>query len=85
MAKWDSLIRFAASEGGEYWASLPIDTVPAAGLTVQGFPDIDALESGSTEGTKVTVDRLLAPVPDTTIPIMCIGLNYRNHANEASV
>lgn len=85
MAKWDSLIRFAAAEGGEYWASLPIDTEPAAGLTVQGFPDINALESGSTEGTKVTVDRLLAPVPDTTIPLMCIGLNYRDHANEASV
>jgi 2-keto-4-pentenoate hydratase/2-oxohepta-3-ene-1,7-dioic acid hydratase in catechol pathway len=24
-------------------------------------------------------------VPATDIPIVCIGLNYRNHANEASV
>ncbi|KAJ9150604.1 Fumarylacetoacetate hydrolase [Coniochaeta hoffmannii] len=85
MAKWDSLIRFNAAEGGQYWASLPLDTVPAAGLAVQGFSSIDELESDSLSGTRVTVEKLLAPVPDPTIAIMCIGLNYRNHANEASL
>lgn len=85
MAKWDSLIRFTAVEGGEYWASLPLDTAPAGGLEVQGFFSIGELESGSSSGSRVTVDKLLAPVPDPTIPIICIGLNYRNHANEASV
>jgi len=31
------------------------------------------------------IGQLLAPVPATGIPIVCVGLNYRNHANEASL
>ncbi|SPO07709.1 related to bifunctional 4-hydroxyphenylacetate degradation enzyme [Cephalotrichum gorgonifer] len=84
MASWDSLIRFAGSDGKEHWSSLPLETAPAAGLAVKGFSSIEELESGAA-GVDVTVEKLLAPVLDTTIPLMCIGLNYRNHANEASL
>ncbi|KAG7293463.1 hypothetical protein NEMBOFW57_003514 [Staphylotrichum longicolle] len=83
MAPWDSLIRFSVADGAEYWAALPLETVPSPGLTVQGHSSIEELESGAA-GVKVTVNKLLAPVPETGIPIICIGLNYRNHANEAS-
>ncbi|KAK3367749.1 hypothetical protein B0H63DRAFT_535846 [Podospora didyma] len=84
MAAWDSLIRFGTADGREFWAALPLETAPAAGLSVQGFSSIEELESGS-GGVDVTVEKLFAPVPDTKIPIICIGLNYRNHANEASL
>ncbi|KAK4041879.1 fumarylacetoacetate hydrolase [Parachaetomium inaequale] len=84
MASWDSLIRFSVADGREYWAALPLATVPLPGLTVQGYSSIEELESGLA-GVKVTVNKLLAPVPVTGIPIICIGLNYRNHANEASL
>ncbi|KAK1751477.1 fumarylacetoacetate hydrolase [Echria macrotheca] len=84
MATWDSLIRFQAPGGKEYWASLPLETAPATGLSVQGYSTIEGLEAG-TGGVDVTVEKLLAPVPVTGIPIICVGLNYRNHANEASL
>ncbi len=57
MAPWDSLIRFAAADGTEYWAALPLETVPASGLIVQGFSTIDELESGSA-GATVTVSKV---------------------------
>ncbi len=57
MSNWDSLIRFSAADGARYWASLPLETVPAPGLIVQGYPSIEALESGSA-GAEVTVDKV---------------------------
>nr|KMM70361.1 2-hydroxyhepta-2,4-diene-1,7-dioate isomerase [Coccidioides posadasii RMSCC 3488] len=84
MVQWDSLIRFRATNGNEYWASIALEETPAAGLTVQGFSSIQALESDG-QSTNVTVEKLLAPVPVTGINIICVGLNYRNHANEASL
>ncbi|KAK2777354.1 hypothetical protein FQN53_002270 [Emmonsiellopsis sp. PD_33] len=84
MVQWDSLIRFRATDGVEYWAAIPLESTPAAGLSVQGFSSIEALESDA-PSTIVTVEKLLAPVPVTGINIVCIGLNYRNHANEASL
>lgn len=57
MAAWDSLIRFRASDAREYWAALPLETDPAAGLTVQGFSSVESLESGS-GGSQVTVDKV---------------------------
>ncbi|KAK0646767.1 2-hydroxyhepta-2,4-diene-1,7-dioate isomerase [Cercophora newfieldiana] len=84
MAVWDSLIRFQAPGGKAYWAALPLDAIPTTGQSVQGYSTVEDLESGS-RGVDVTVEKLLAPVPATGIPIICVGLNYRNHANEASL
>jgi len=61
MAIWDSLIRFRASDDREYWASLPLDTTPAIGLSVQGYQTIDDLESGSVTGVDVTVAKVCFP------------------------
>ena len=57
MVHWDSLIRFQATDGQEYWASIALEETPAAGLTVQGFPSIEALESDATS-TSVTVEKV---------------------------
>lgn len=57
MAAWDSLIRFRASDNKEYWAALPLETTPAAGLAVQGFSSVETLEAGS-GGSEVTVDKV---------------------------
>jgi hypothetical protein len=57
MATWDSLIRFQASGGKEYWAALPLETTPATGMSVQGYLTIEDLESGS-GGVDVTVERV---------------------------
>ncbi|PGG97443.1 hypothetical protein AJ79_09204 [Helicocarpus griseus UAMH5409] len=84
MVQWDSLIRFRATDGNDYWAPIPLGDNPAAGLSVQGFPSIEALESDA-PSKSVKVEKLLAPVPVTGINIICVGLNYRNHANEASL
>ncbi|KAK0723435.1 hypothetical protein B0T26DRAFT_811850 [Lasiosphaeria miniovina] len=69
MAVWDNLIRFGR---------------PCHRSSVKGYATIDDLES-ETGGVDVTVEKLLAPVPTTGIPIICVGLNYWNHANEASL
>jgi len=85
MVLWDSLIRFTAVEDSKtYWAALHLQTAPEVGLKVDGFPSIESLESGESSRS-VTVKKLLAPTPDTTNPIYCIGLNYRNHAEEAKL
>ncbi|KAF8854799.1 2-hydroxyhepta-2,4-diene-1,7-dioate isomerase [Acephala macrosclerotiorum] len=85
MASWDSLIRFVASEDGSgYWAALPLDIAPVVGLSVDGFSSIKDLEGGGPP-KKVTVKKLLAPTPNTSIPIYCIGLNYKSHAIEANL
>jgi len=67
MAPWDSLIRFDAADGAEYWAALPLDTVPASGLTVQGYSSIEELESGAA-GIKVTVNKVCLTNAESSAP-----------------
>jgi hypothetical protein len=57
MATWDSLVRFIASDGEEYWASLALEATPAAGLKVTGFSTIEDVES-NLAGTEVTIDKV---------------------------
>ena len=57
MTNWDTLIRFSAAEGGDFWAALPLEAVPATGVAVQGFSTIEELESGAA-GATVTVSKV---------------------------
>ncbi|KAL2861192.1 fumarylacetoacetate hydrolase family protein [Aspergillus lucknowensis] len=84
MTPWESLICFQATDQRVYWAPLALDEQPYVGLNVQAFASIEALEADE-QRSEVTVEKLLAPVPVTGINIICVGLNYRNHANEASL
>ena len=57
MAPWDSLIRFVAVEGKEYWASIPLEDTPAPGLRVKGYASIETLESDGASA-EVTVEKV---------------------------
>jgi hypothetical protein len=54
MVQWQSLIKFEAECGAEYWASIPLETKPEPGLAVEGFLSIESLESdGKSKAVKV--------------------------------
>ncbi|SMR55400.1 unnamed protein product [Zymoseptoria tritici ST99CH_1A5] len=87
MADFNALFKFAAKEDYEaYFAPTTYqkDCTQLVGTSVTAYTSIDDLRS-KTRGTKRTVDKLLAPLPSTTVPIYCVGLNYRSHAKEAKL
>ncbi|KAL3436400.1 hypothetical protein BDV09DRAFT_184336 [Aspergillus tetrazonus] len=57
MAPWESLIRFQTTDKHIYWASLGLEQTPSAGLTLRGFPTIEALEADE-QSTHVTVEKV---------------------------
>jgi 2-keto-4-pentenoate hydratase/2-oxohepta-3-ene-1,7-dioic acid hydratase in catechol pathway len=84
MASFRHLIRFLATAGQVYFANLDHpDNATQYPLQVTGFESFDDLLSNQ-GGRPVTVARLLAPVPYNG-DIICIGINYRAHAEESNV
>lgn len=85
MAAFSHLIRFEADDGKTYYGDLAKETPTRE---IQG-KEVDVLEGdvkngfGKT-GSKATVSKLLCPLPTTNI-ILCVGLNYRQHAEESNV
>lgn len=57
MVRWESVIRFAATDGEEYWAPLALDQEPTRGLEVNGYADIEAIESGA-QSKQVTIQKV---------------------------
>ncbi|KAM6508204.1 hypothetical protein FALCPG4_018086 [Fusarium falciforme] len=87
MAPFHSLIRFeSAIDGQTYFADVGIGGIESAhpGLQLEGYVSIEGLIARN-GGEPVTVGKILAPVPQTGIPLYCIGLNYKSHAEEAKV
>ncbi|KIW02538.1 uncharacterized protein PV09_05995 [Verruconis gallopava] len=84
MNMWDSIFKFEATTGGIYWAENTLMQSPTVGQTVQGFQSIESLEQNE-QATEVIVKKLLAPLPNPNSPIICIGVNYRDHAREAKI
>ncbi|CZT20255.1 related to bifunctional 4-hydroxyphenylacetate degradation enzyme [Ramularia collo-cygni] len=90
MSEFDALFKFVAKEDQKaYFAPTTCqkDGMSGAqliGTAVDGYASIDNLRS-KTGGSKRTVEKLLAPLPSTTVPIYCVGLNYRSHAAEAKL
>ncbi|CAH0057991.1 unnamed protein product [Clonostachys solani] len=85
MAHWTHIAHFEAEDGKKYFASIKSesDVARLSGLSVTGFSSfLDLVENG--EGYPVTIKQVLAPVPYNG-DIICIGLNYRKHAEEANV
>lgn len=85
MAVFSHLIRFEADDGKTYYGDLTKETPTRE---IQG-KEVDVLEgdvkSGfSKKGSKAKVSKLLCPLPTTNI-IICVGLNYRHHAEECNV
>ncbi|KAH6984444.1 hypothetical protein BKA56DRAFT_630870 [Ilyonectria sp. MPI-CAGE-AT-0026] len=85
MNSWNHLIRFVGSNGNIYFASPPkLDSVSKlTGLTVDGYKSFPEFLKGD-GSSPVVVQKLLAPVPYEG-DIICIGVNYREHAAEAEL
>ncbi|KAJ5651731.1 hypothetical protein N7507_009157 [Penicillium longicatenatum] len=80
MATFKNLVRFAA--GAEIYYG---DLISAIGNNytvrkLKGSP----FTSLQTTGEVLTVDKLLCPIESTPL-VICIGLNYRQHATEANL
>jgi len=72
------LIRFADPAGAISWG-VPVD----AGCTQADLLDASPFSGGKPTGRTVAVTRLLAPVDPPNL--LCIGLNYRRHAEESGM
>ncbi|KAI3585653.1 2-hydroxyhepta-2,4-diene-1,7-dioate isomerase [Fusarium oxysporum f. sp. albedinis] len=84
MPTWTHLIRFLDDEGQTYLASMPSPqtTSEIISSTVTGYASFaDLLEQN---GRLVKVAKILSPLPFEG-DIICIGTNYREHANEANL
>jgi transcription initiation factor TFIIH subunit 2 len=85
MSAFSHLVRFEAEDGKTYYGDLAKETPTR---DIEGT-EVEVLEgdvkSGfSKKGSKAKVSRLLCPLPTTNI-IPCVGLNYRQHAEECNV
>ncbi|KAL6358944.1 hypothetical protein LRP88_09142 [Fusarium phalaenopsidis] len=91
--RWTHLVRFLAVEDGNtYFGQVGSEAYPDVGLAAWKGEKIAAnVLSGSWEDGVVTdqilhVSKLLSPIPSTQVPIvLCMGLNYRDHAAEAKM
>lgn len=82
---FERLIRFQADDGKTYYGNLTkeIPTREIEGSKVEILSG--DVESGFKKtGTESTVSKLLSPLPRTNI-VMCVGLNYKHHAEEANL
>lgn len=85
MAAFERLIRFQNDEGKIVYGNLEKETPTRE---IEG-KEVEVLEGDVQTGFKKTggkakVGKLLAPLPTTNI-ILCVGLNYRQHAEECNV
>lgn len=85
MAAFERLIRFQADDGKIVYGNLEkeIPTRDIQGSQVEVL-DGDVKSGFKKTGGKATVSKLLSPLPTTNI-ILCVGLNYRQHAEECNV
>jgi 2-keto-4-pentenoate hydratase/2-oxohepta-3-ene-1,7-dioic acid hydratase in catechol pathway len=86
MASWTYLVRFTAAEDGTPYYTTSNSTLPQVGAKVTSFKSISALNSEhATKSQSInTIKEILSPVAAEN-PIVCIGLNYSNHAHEAKL
>ncbi|KAH7393043.1 hypothetical protein BKA66DRAFT_487078 [Pyrenochaeta sp. MPI-SDFR-AT-0127] len=85
MAAFERLIRFQADDGKIVYGNLEKETPTR---DIQGS-QVEVLEGDvkngfKKTGGKATVSKLLSPLPTTNI-ILCVGLNYRQHAEECNL
>ncbi|KAF2640784.1 hypothetical protein P280DRAFT_490180 [Massarina eburnea CBS 473.64] len=85
-ATFDRLIRFEADDGKTYYGDLGKEAVPSReiqGKTV-GVLEGDVESGFKKTGGEAKVEKLLCPLPKTNI-VMCVGLNYKQHAEESNL
>lgn len=90
---WTHLIRFIAEEDGQiHLGQVDVAQYPDVGLAMMNGEKVTAkLISGSAFDGTVTdramhVARLLSPLSMDAVPVIrCLGLNYKDHAEEANM
>lgn len=85
MAAFERLIRFQSDDGKTVYGNLDKETPTREieGSTVEVIEG-DVRSGFKKTGGKAKVSKLLSPLPTTNI-ILCVGLNYRQHAEECNV
>lgn len=85
MSIFSHLIRFEADDGKTYYGDLTKET-PTRDIEGKNVEVLEGdVKSGFTKkGSRAKVSKLLCPLPTTNI-ILCVGLNYRKHAEESNV
>ncbi|KAH8121051.1 acylpyruvate hydrolase [Trichoderma asperellum] len=92
-SRWTHLIRFIAKEDGQvHLGQVDVDANPDVGLAAFEGKDLAAqvisgsVYDGVVTGQTLHVAQLLPPLSIEQTPIIrCLGLNYRDHAKEASM
>ncbi|KAH7348905.1 2-hydroxyhepta-2,4-diene-1,7-dioate isomerase [Rhexocercosporidium sp. MPI-PUGE-AT-0058] len=85
MSPWTHLVRFIAKEDGESYYATSNSQMLKVGEKVKGFKSITALEKDDGASTaSFEIKQLVSPVAPG-LPIVCIGMNYANHAKEAGL
>lgn len=79
------LIRFVDEDGAIRYGDV-VEEIPASDIIGTKLDTLDGDPFGTMtkSGQQATVTKILCPLESTPI-IMCIGLNYRQHANEANL
>ncbi|KAF1961381.1 hypothetical protein CC80DRAFT_488672 [Byssothecium circinans] len=85
-ATFDRLIRFEGDDGKIYFGDLGKEEVPSREIEGRSVGVLEGSVEGGFKksGEEVKVKKLLCPLPRTNI-IMCVGLNYKQHAEECSL
>ncbi|CAL3970628.1 unnamed protein product [Diplocarpon coronariae] len=86
MVPWTHLVRFTAEEDGKPYYTSTTSTPPGVGEKVKSFEEISALDGDLSfdDLESLTIKELL-PSVIPGLPIICIGLNYANHAKEGGL
>jgi hypothetical protein len=86
MQAFSRLICFEAVGGVMYYADLGLNAleIPTKGSSVPAYKSFDDLVHERKQ-VDVILDKLLPPLPQHDLPIYCVGLNYRTHAEEAQL
>ncbi|CAI4218729.1 unnamed protein product [Parascedosporium putredinis] len=90
---WTHLVRFLAKEDGQvHLGQIDSKQTPDLGLALEKGETITAklvtgnVFDGIVTDKSLTISTLLAPLSMDEVPIIrCMGLNYRDHAKEASM
>lgn len=85
MAAFERLIRFQAEDGKTVYGNLEkeVPTREIEGSQVEVLEG-DVKSGFKKSGAKAKVSKLLSPLETTNI-VLCVGLNYRRHAEESNV
>jgi transcription initiation factor TFIIH subunit 2 len=86
-SSFDRLIRFQTSDGAEKYGNLPSE-VPTRDIEGSEVDLLDGdIKSGFKKvGGKAKVGKLLCPLKREELNIvLCVGLNYKRHAEECNV